>query len=205
MEAFSNRSNYCLNAIVDHIGTLDNKSDIRRFTGIYQHLMKLQRQVFETQMSPESIRQFDSDWNTCELALRGIEADECDGEDEDEQPTKEQLETFKKTVAAWVELDDEEKRLRKAAMEKKTLKDRLSTSISAFMNRYGIEDLDVDAGDKKYRMKYFTRQVKVMPSKAIQLSRISDFFGENPDMVKKFHGAVYQTETVTKSGIRRLK
>lgn len=201
MDEFISRSNACLNRVVDHIGGIDSKSDVRKYTDVYQHLLKVQRAAIEAG-SPESdaVKRFEREWGVCEPTLNGAEFDEP-GEP-GEQPTPEQLEEFKKTVSAWFTLDDEEKELKKRAGEKRMLKGRLTASILSFMQRFDIEDLKTRDGN----LRLFKREVKQLPPKNVQMQRICDFFGEDkPDLFESFKSRVFQSQRVERCGIRRLK
>lgn len=202
MEDFIAFSNACLNRVVDHIGGIDNKSDVRKYTDVYQHLLKVQRAAIESgDNESDPVRRFHREWAVCEPTLSGVDFQD-ESSDAGEQPTPEQLQEFKKTVAAWFQLDDEEKELKKRAGEKRMLKGRLTASILSFMQRFDIEDLKTRDGN----LRFFKREVKALPSKTVQLQRISEFFGdEKADVFEMFKSRVFQTERVERCGIRRLK
>ena len=200
MEEFIDRSNACLNRVVDHISGVENKSDVRKFTDVYQHLLKAQRLAIESgDAESDAVLRFEREWAVCAPAISGYEYDD---EETGEQPTPEQLEEFKKTVAAWFSLDDEERELRKRANEKRMLKGRLTASVLAFMSRFDIEDLKTRDGN----LRFFRREVKRMPPRTVQLQRISDFFGEDKrEVFESFTSRVYEAQRVERCGIRRLK
>lgn len=198
MDEFIMYSNACLNKIVDHIGSLDNKSDIRKYNDVYQHLMKLQRAAITSEDEGMQSR-FKREWAVCEPTMNGEESGDYD--DEMETPTQEQLEEFKKTVAAWFQLDDEEKELRRKAAERKMLKGRLTTGILNFMQRFDIEDLKTRDGN----LRMFKREVKKLPSKSVQMERIQSFFNEDTTRMEEFKKTVFESERVETCGIRRLK
>ena len=200
MDGFIARSNACLNRIVDHIGGIDSRSDVRKYTDVYQHLLKVQRAAIEAGCDEGAVARFDREWGVCEPTLHGAEYEEP-GEP-GEQPTNEQLTEFKKTVSAWFQLDDEEKELRKRAGEKRMLKGRLTASILSFMQRFDIEDLKTRDGN----LRFFRREVKRMPNKSTQMQRIMEFFGEDDaERAETFKTRVFETERVEKCGIRRLR
>jgi hypothetical protein len=201
MEEFIARSNACLNRVVDHISGVENKSDVRKFTDVYQHLLKAQRGAIESgTIDSEAVLRFEREWAICAPAITG--GYEYDDEETGEQPTPEQLEEFKKTVAAWFSLDDEERELRKRANEKRMLKGRLTSSVLAFMRRFEIEDLKTRDGN----LRFFRREVKRMPPRTVQLQRISDFFGEDKlEVIESFTSRVFEAQRVERCGIRRLK
>lgn len=201
MDEFIDHSNACLNRVVDHIGGIENKSDVRKYTDVYQHLLKVQRSAIEAGGDEAAVARFDREWAVCEPTLAGGEGYEDDAEP-GEQPTPEQLTEFRKTVSAWFQLDDEEKELRKKAGEKRMLKGRLTSSILSFMQRFDIEDLKTRDGN----LRFFKREVKKMPTRTTQMQRIMDFFGEDKaEVAETFKTRVFETEKVEMCGIRRLK
>lgn len=201
MEGFTTRSNACLNRVVDHIGGLDSKSDIRKYTDVYQHLLKVQRAALEADGDPELVARFEREWSVCEPTLYG-EAPDDEPAEPGEKPSQEQLEEFRKTVAAWFQLDDEEKAFKKRAAEKRMLKGRLTASILSFMQRFEIDDLKTRDGN----LRFFKREVKKLPPKTVQMQRIADFFGDGQEeQLEEFKTAVFQAERVERRGLRRLK
>ena len=198
LEEFMMFSNACLNTIVDHIGTIDNKNDMRKFNDMYQHMLKLQRRCVETNDS-ESMEQFKREWGMREPAING--SAELDDDEALEQPSEAQLMEFKKTVQAWFQLDDEEKELRRKAGERSMLKKRLTTTILSFMQRFDIEDLKTREGN----LRFFKREIRKAPNKNLQLQRIKDYFADKPEQADEFTTIVFKTEKEEKCGIRRLK
>jgi hypothetical protein len=199
MEDFVTRSSAALNRIVDHIASLESKSDIRKYNDLYLHLLKIQRRAVDAKGDDASRRLFDREWSLCEAALDGAE----DYDDSPaEQPTEQQLDEFKKTVAAWFQLDDEEKQLKKRAGERAMLKKRLTSSVVSFMQRFDIEALNTRDGQGT--LKFFRREVSKMPAKSVQMQRISDFFGD-PGDAERFATTVFKAETVERCGVRRVQ
>eukprot|EP00873_Tetraselmis_striata_P033778 jgi/Tetstr1/454042/TSEL_040961.t1 len=203
MEAFIEHSNACLNRVVDHIGGIQSKSDVRKYTDVYQHLLKVQRAAIEEgRPDSEAVDRFRREWAVCEPTLGGAGLDEAGEGEAGEQPTAEQLEEFKKTVAAWFQLDDSEKDLKRRASEKRMLKGRLTTGILAFMRRFDIEDLKTRDGN----LRFFRREVAKTPPRAVQMQRIVDFFGEDrADMLETFKTRVFEAQRVERCGLRRLR
>lgn len=202
MDAFIARSNAALNRVVDHIGGIENKSDVRKYTDVYQHLLKIQRAAIESgSTESDAVRRFEREWAVCEPTLSGGAEFDQPGEP-GEQPTPEQMEEFKRTVAAWFALDDEEKELKKRAGEKRMLKGRLTASVLSFMQRFDIDDLKTRDGN----LRFFRREVTRQPPRAVQMQRINDFFGEDKaDLFETFKSKVFQAQRVERCGIRRLK
>ena len=203
MEAFIARSNECLNRVVDHIGGLENKSDVRRYTDVYQHLLKVQRAAIEAGGDDASVARFDREWAVCEPTL-GSPGDGEEGSRQEggEQPSAEQLEEFKRTVAAWFVLDDEERELRKRVGEKRMLKGRLTSIVVAFMQRFDIEDLKTRDGS----LRMIRSDVKKMPPRSIQMQRIMDFFGQDKqEEANSFKCRLFEAESVERFCIRRLR
>lgn len=198
MDQFVAYSNACLNRIVDHIGGLDRKADVRKYTDVYQHLLKIQRDALESGCNDDRVERFGREWRVCEPTLSG----EQDLSDAGEQPTPEQLEEFKKTVSAWFQVDDEERELRRRAGERRMLKGKLTASVVSFMKRFDIDDLKTRDGT----IRFFKREVSLTPNRDVQVKRIIDFFGEEKaEDAESFRAALFEKQRVEKCGIRRLK
>ncbi|AUF82132.1 hypothetical protein TetV_040 [Tetraselmis virus 1] len=196
---FIDFSNECINKIVDFIGTVESKSDLRKFNDMYQHMFQLQRRCIVTG-DAQSIEQFKREWKIREPVITGHSYEEED-DDYGEEPSQQQLEEFKKTVDAWFQIDDEEKALKKQVAERSLLKKKLTATIVSFMDRYSIDDLN--AKDGKLRM--FKKQVKKLPSKSVQLQRIEEFFSGQEEEVQRFNSIVFEAKQEERCGIRRLK
>lgn len=72
METFVARSSAALNRIVDHISTVENKTDIRKYNDLYLHLLKIQRRAVDSE-DEAAIQLFDREWSVCQPALDGCE------------------------------------------------------------------------------------------------------------------------------------
>lgn len=73
-----------------------------------------------------------------------------------ETPTDEELDMFKQQVAEWLKLDDQVKKLSVAMRERRVHQRAIAAKVSAFMNRYGYDNLNTQHG----RIRATTRQVK---------------------------------------------
>ena len=65
---------------------------------------------------------------------------------ENPEPSKEELETFKNLVAEWFKYDDVIRKLVVALKERKTLQKALNSKIEDFMFRYKYQDLNTQNG-----------------------------------------------------------
>lgn len=196
---FCARSNACLNRVVDHIGSLDNKSDVRKYSDVYQHLLKAQRVALESGCSPDAVDRFEREWAVCETCLGGgsVAPDGVAGES---GPSEEQLEEFRRRVAAWFVLDDEERAARRRGAERRMLKKGLSDSIREFMTRHGIDNLETRDGC----LASYEREVKSSPNRATQMQRIKEYFAERGEDDGAFRTMVFEAGRVTRSGLRRV-
>jgi len=202
MDEFVCFSNSCLNRVVDHIGSLEKKADIRRYTDVYQHLLKLQRDALESDCAQDRVERFRKEWGACEPTLTRDSDESEEPREPGEQPTADQKEEFKKTVAAWFQVDDEERELKRRASERRMIKGRLTAIVVSFMQRFEIEDLETRDGS----LRFFKREVSRIPNKEVQMRRIADFFGEdNAADAESFKCTVFEKQRVESLGIRRLK
>lgn len=193
---FSCRSNGCLNRLVDHIGGLDSRADVRKFNDVYQHLLKAQRAALESGCDAAMVDRFDREWAVCETCLGGG-APPPSGE----SPSEEQLEEFRRKVSAWFQLDDEERAARRRGAERRLLKSGLTGAIQAFMQRFGIEDLETREGT----LRTYEKEVRPVPNRAVQLQRIGEFFAGREADLEVFKCKVFEPSPATvRSGIRRL-
>lgn len=71
-------------------------------------------------------------------------------------PTEEDLDGFKENVLAWISLDDQMKKLKLAAKERKKAMNVLSKSIKEFMMRHEIDDIKTSQG----KIQFIRKEVK---------------------------------------------
>jgi len=90
------------------------------------------------------------------------------------EPTKDELETFKNLVAEWFKYDDTIRKLSVALKERKTLQRALNTKIEDFMFRYKYNDLNTQNGRIKATMKE--------THKPINLKEIKEILENNKDL-----------------------
>lgn len=80
-----------------------------------------------------------------------------------ELPDNTILEEFKNQVRAWIEIDNQMRKLHIAMRERTTMKKSLTEKILKFMTKYNIEDLNTKDGSK---LRYKVALVKPSMSKA---------------------------------------
>jgi hypothetical protein len=112
------------------------------------------------------------------------------------------LEEFREYVKKWFELDNTIKRAQEAIRERKKLKDKLSITISAFMCKYDIEDLNTKEG----RIRCKVQTVKAPVSQKVVKQRITDFFNNDEKKKSEILSKIYEErEEKEKVSLRRLK
>ena len=93
---------------------------------------------------------------------------------ENPEPSKEELETFKNLVAEWFKYDDVIRKLVVALKERKTLQKALNSKIKDFMFRYKYQDLNTQNGRIKATLKE--------SPKPINLKEIREILEQNKDL-----------------------
>ena len=93
---------------------------------------------------------------------------------ENPEPTKEELETFKNLVAEWFKYDDIIRKLNVALKERKTLQKALNNKIEEFMFKYKYNDLNTQNG----RIKATVKETH----KPINLKEIREILEQNKDL-----------------------
>lgn len=112
------------------------------------------------------------------------------------------LEEFRDYVRKWLELDNYIKKGQESLKDKKKLRDKLSVTISAFMCKYNIEDLNTKEG--RIRCKVHT--VKTPINQKTVKQKITDYFSYDETKAKEIVEKIYETrEPVEKVSLRRLK
>ena len=108
------------------------------------------------------------------------------------------LEEFKLLVKKWVEIDSYCKKLTDALREKKQQKDKLSETITKFMCKYNIEDLNTKDG----RIRCKTSVVRAPVSQKEIQSQIIALAPNGSEIVQKIFEGREKKEKVC---LRRLK
>jgi len=112
------------------------------------------------------------------------------------------LEEFKNYVKKWLEYDNFVKKARDVIKEKRKLQDKLSETITKFMCKYNIEDLNTKEG--RIRCKTLTTRAPV--SQKVVKQKITDYFQGDEDKQKEILQKIYDERATTeKVSLRRLK
>jgi hypothetical protein len=111
------------------------------------------------------------------------------------------LEEFKDNVQAWMDLDNQLKRLEAASKQRKTKKKELNEKILDFMAKYNIEDLNTKQGVIRYKKVF----VKEPLSQKIIKERLSDLFKDDQTNYEKIEKIFTDRGKVEKQSLRRVK
>tara|TARA_B100000900_G_scaffold142671_1_gene120948 strand:+ start:8525 stop:9013 length:489 start_codon:yes stop_codon:yes gene_type:complete len=111
------------------------------------------------------------------------------------------LEEFKDNVQAWMDLDNQLKRLEAASKQRKTKKKELNEKILDFMAKYNIEDLNTKQGVIRYKKVF----VKEPLSQKIIKEKLSDLFRDDQTNYEKIEKIFTDRGKVEKQSLRRLK
>lgn len=111
------------------------------------------------------------------------------------------LEEFKDNVQAWMDLDNQLKRLEAASKQRKTKKKELNEKILDFMAKYNIEDLNTKQGVIRYKKVF----VKEPLSQKIIKERLSDLFRDDQTNYEKIEKIFTDRGKVEKQSLRRVK
>jgi hypothetical protein len=93
--------------------------------------------------------------------------DEIDEIINNNEPTKEELETFKNLVNEWFKYDDIIKKLEVALKERKTLQRALNNKIEDFMFKYKYNDLNTQNGRLRATIKTSHKPINIKEIKNI--------------------------------------
>ena len=117
-----------------------------------------------------------------------------------EEPTEEELETFKIWVQDWFKYDDAIRKLKIAIRERKVLQQVLNSKIENFMFKYNYNDLNTQNG----RLKTNIRSVH----KPVNIKEIKDIINNNKDLTgEELLSKIFNKENrpvVEKKTIRRI-
>lgn len=112
------------------------------------------------------------------------------------------LEEFRDYVRKWLELDNMIKKTQEAIKERKQVRDKLSTVISAFMCKYNIEDLNTKEG----RIRCKVQTVKAPVSQKVVKQKITDYFSNDESKKQEILNKIYEERgEVEKVSLRRLR
>lgn len=111
------------------------------------------------------------------------------------------LEEFKDNVQAWMDLDNQLKRLEAASKQRKTKKKELNEKILDFMAKYNIEDLNTKQGVIRYKKVF----VKEPLSQKIIKERLSDLFKDDQTNYEKIEKIFTDRGKIEKQSLRRVK
>lgn len=216
--AFLRRSRDMLARVLDDIGTLGDKNEIRVASDRYTHLLKLQMDAVLPMVQTRHESAEANAQRSAELQERFLrEAASCAGARgevpgaegaEGEKPSEAQMVEFKRAVNAWYQQDNEERVLKIEAnavrlkiAQSVALKGKIGQSIMTFMERFDIEDLSTRDGVLRFNR----REVRRAAGKTQILDRIRDFFTEDEATAEALLGNVLQPLTVEQKSLRRLK
>jgi hypothetical protein len=119
---------------------------------------------------------------------------------ENPEPSKEELETFKNLVAEWFKYDDVIRKLVVALKERKTLQKALNSKIEDFMFRYKYQDLNTQNGRIKATLKE--------TPKPINLKEIREILEQNKELKgTELLEKIFNKEDrplITKKSIKRI-
>jgi len=116
------------------------------------------------------------------------------------EPSKEELETFKNLVSEWFKYDDIIRKLEVALKERKTIQRALNSKIEDFMFSYKYNDLNTQNG----RIKASVRTVH----KPVNLKEVKTIIESNKDLKgEELLALIFNKEdrpTTTKKTIKRI-
>jgi hypothetical protein len=117
-----------------------------------------------------------------------------------EEPTEEELETFKIWVQDWFKYDDAIRKLKIAIRERKVLQQVLNSKIEKFMFKYNYNDLNTQNG----RLKTNIRSVH----KPVNIKEIKDIINNNKNLTgEELLSKIFSKENrpiVEKKTIKRI-
>ena len=117
-----------------------------------------------------------------------------------EEPTEEELETFKIWVQDWFKYDDAIRKLKIAIRERKVLQQVLNSKIENFMFKYNYNDLNTQNG----RLKTDVRSVY----KPVNIKEIKDIINNNKNLTgEELLSKIFNKENrpiVEKKTIKRI-
>lgn len=115
------------------------------------------------------------------------------------RPDTSQMDEFTASVAMWLKLDSEIKRLLIALRERRCLKRHLTERIVAFMRGYGIDDLDT----LECRLSCRARQVRTPLPHSLIHERLSSMYAGDPVAARLVTDVVFNRGRVERVSLRR--
>ena len=116
------------------------------------------------------------------------------------EPTTEEMDTFKNLVADWFKFDDQVRKLKIAIRERKTMQQVLNNKIEEFMFKYNYNDLNTQNG----RLKTNVRNVY----KPINIKDVRDIINNNKHLTgEELLAKIFnkeEREVIVKKSIRRI-
>ena len=116
------------------------------------------------------------------------------------EPTSEEMDTFKNLVADWFKYDDQVRKLKIAIRERKTMQQVLNNKIEEFMFKYNYNDLNTQNG----RLKTNVRNVY----KPINIKDVRDIINNNKHLTgEELLAKIFnkeEREMIVKKSIRRI-
>jgi hypothetical protein len=116
------------------------------------------------------------------------------------EPTTEEMDTFKNLVADWFKYDDQVRKLKIAIRERKTMQQVLNNKIEEFMFKYNYNDLNTQNG----RLKTNVRNVY----KPINIKDVRDIINNNKHLTgEELLAKIFnkeEREIIVKKSIRRI-
>jgi hypothetical protein len=116
-----------------------------------------------------------------------------------EFPDTSNMEDFKNQVKAWIEIDNQIKKLQGLIRERNNAKKQLTVKILAFMGRYNIEDLNTKDGKLRYKVSQVRKQVNHKEIK----SRLSEHFSHT-NSIEELTEKVFEPSFQVKHYLRRM-
>jgi alanine racemase len=111
------------------------------------------------------------------------------------------LEEFKDNVKAWLDLDNQLKRLSAASKERRKKKNDINLRILEFMSKFDIEDLNTKDGIIRYRKTF----VKEPLSQKTIKTKLEELFKDDTENFEKIAKIFTDREKIEKTSLRRLK
>jgi hypothetical protein len=185
--------------VMEMITSAAKPADIRRYSDMYKHLIKLQMVALQNPGRTEHEENFSTHYLAC-FPEDGAWVDGGGGAAEGEAPTQAQIQELQRSAKTYCEMDNRERELKARVSEIRSVKSKLSENVMRFMRRYGVDDLEVgDQGKIVYR----TRTVKKKPTREQVRERIVSFFPGDPETAEKLVALVSEeAEAVERESIR---
>ncbi len=103
------------------------------------------------------------------------------------------VELFKKNVKKFMEINEQEEKIKEKMKELKNEKDGLENFILNFMEQNKITDRDIDVGD--FKLKYSQNKKTESVTKKLILERLQQYFNGNEQKAKELLDFIYQERT----------